>query len=372
MPKIAITGSEGFIGRNLYHHLAGNNDNIIAGITIEDDETSIKNKLQGVDVVYHLAGINRPDDINEFKKGNEEFTGQLIRMLEEIGEQPRIVFSSSVQAEAENPYGISKRNAEKILKEYAERSSGDVIVYRLPNVFGKWSKPNYNSVVSTFCHNIARDLPIDIHDPRTIIQLVYIDDVVISFQRHVQEKFDAGESFRYVDINPVFQITLQDLADMVRYFRSMRTHHTLPDFSDLLMKYLYTTYLSYLHSDDFAYTPPTKSDERGKLTELIKSENAGQIFVSTTRPGITRGNHYHHTKVEKFCVIKGEAVIRFRHIDSEKVISYPVTGDSITIVDIPPGYTHNIENTGDDELIVMFWANEKFNPDNPDTFFLEV
>ncbi len=371
MLNLVITGSDGFIGKNLYYHLYDNPDYNLRTITRADDDESIEDKLRGAHIVFHLAGVNRPENETGFHDGNVYFTEKVIDWLKRNGDSPAIIFASSIQATRQNAYGISKKNAEERLRSFGERSGAQIIIYRLPNVFGKWSRPHYNSVVATFCHNIANDMPIDIHDPGKELELVYIDDVVQAMCSHIQTR-DQKSGDTFYQVAPVFRITLQDLADTIYNFRKIREHHTLPDFSDLLKKYLYTTYLSFLSTDDFSYQLTEKSDERGMLVELLKTDTAGQIFVSTTRPGVVRGNHYHHTKVEKFCVIKGSAIIRFRKIDSPECINYEVSDDAIKIVDIPPGYTHNIENTGADELIVLFWANEKFNPGKPDTYYLPV
>lgn len=365
--RIVITGADGFVGRNLRHHLQRREGLDVQLITSGDTAASRREKLAGADLVYHLAGCNRPPHPDEFARVNRGFTEQLVEELTALGTHPPIVFSSSTQAALDNPYGVSKREAEDVLAQYAGAHGVPVYLYRLTNVFGKWSRPNYNSVVSTFCHNIAHDLPIQINDPNAQLRLIYIDDVVRHFVSHLDGVHEASGPI-YCEAGPIFEITLQELADRIQGFRQSRTSLRLPDLGDRLTKYLYTTYLSYLEPDDFAYDLVERTDERGKLVELLKSEHAGQIFVSSTHPGITRGNHFHHTKVEKFCVLKGEAEIRFRQIDADDVITYRVSGDRIQVVDIPPGYTHNIQNVGDEEMVVLFWANEVFDPQQPDTY----
>jgi UDP-2-acetamido-2,6-beta-L-arabino-hexul-4-ose reductase len=368
--KILITGAKGFVGRNLSVQLQELGKYELYLFDQDDPEENLTSYLQKADVIFHLAGVNRPVDNSEFAKVNTGLTERIISFLKEKNLHPKIVFSSSIQAELDNPYGLSKRNAENVLIDFSMETGTAVRVYRLSNVFGKWCRPNYNSVVATFCYNIANALPIQVNNPESEVKLIYIDDIVSGFISHIEEESTAFAGFDYV--NPVFTVTLKTLSEKLYSFRSMRETLVLPDYSDLLTKYLYTTYLSYLPEDEFSYKLNSHCDERGNLTELIKSSQFGQIFVSTTKPGITRGNHYHHTKVEKFCVIKGKGRINFRKIDGEKVISYDVTGGQIEMVDIPPGYTHNIENTGDEEMIVLFWSNEMFSKDKPDTYFLKV
>lgn len=327
--------------------------------------------LDRADVIYHLAGSNRPSDISEYETVNHGLTENIVNYLMQTGRTPGIIFSSSIQAALDNPYGISKRRAEKALINYADSSGADVIIYRLANVFGKWCRPNYNSVVATFCHNIARDLPIRIDDPDSEISLVYIDDVVESFL--LQAGQDKAENSREIKrVKPGFRLSLGDLAGKIYEMHQMTRTLRVPDSSDLFTKYLYSTYLSYLPENKFSYRPPSHRDERGSLTELLKSDCMGQVFISSSKKGVIRGNHYHHSKTEKFCVIKGEAVINFRKIDDRKVIEYSVSGENIEMVNVPPGYTHSIENTGEGELIVLFWASEVFSAEKPDTYPMEV
>lgn len=369
MPTVVVTGADGFIGRNLCAYLEPKADWQLLRVTRNDSLESLKDKLAQADVVYHLAGINRPQNEVEFERGNYDFTETMLDVLESSGKAPTVVFTSSTQVMRDNPYGQSKRRAEEALTRFAERSGGRRVIYRLPNVFGKWSRPNYNSVVATFCHNIARDLPVRVDDPTTELTLVYIDDVVESFLRHL-EKHDETSDF--AEVPQRYSTSLGRLAETLRSFRTGRETLYLPDFTDPLTKRLYTTYLSYLPKDSFSYLPLMREDARGSLTELLKGEALGQIFVSTTRPGITRGHHYHHSKVEKFCVVRGAAVIRFRALDDSEVLFYSVSGERVEIVDIPPGYTHSIENVGDGDMVVLFWANEPFNPESPDSYMLEV
>ena len=284
---------------------------------------------------------------------------------------PLLVLSSSTQAALDNPYGLSKRQAEDAVFDFGRETGASVFVFRLPGVFGKWCRPNYNSVVATFCHNIARDLPIAISDPAREIELVYIDDVVRAFIGIMDGRLPVSDG-KYCLAEPTYRISLGALAETIQGFRDSRVSLALPDMSDPFIRALYATYVSYLPADSFAYALTQRTDPRGELAELLKSPHIGQIFVSRTRPGITRGNHYHDTKVEKFVVLEGDAVIRFRHILGGDVIEYPVSGREFRVVDIPPGYTHSIENVGQNDLIVLFWADEIFDPDIPDTFGMTV
>ncbi len=370
MKNILVTGSDGFIGKNLILALRRLEDVKVFGYDINDDINPLKEAVRRADIIFHLAGVNRPEKTEEYETGNVGFTRSLISMVEESKVKPLIIFSSSIQAALDNPYGLSKRKAEEELINWAKRSGQAVVIYRLPNVFGKWCRPNYNSAVATFCYNIARDLDVHITDPERVVELVYIDDVVKAFLDHIKNR--SENEVYYNNVTPVFKVTVKRIVEIIKGFKNTRADLTIPDFSDPFIKRLYATYLSYLPQDKFAYQPEIKVDNRGILAELLKSKAFGQIFVSRTKPGITRGNHFHDTKVEKFCVLDGQAIIRFRDVRGKDVIEYKVSGEKITIVDIPPGYTHSIENIGQKELIVLFWANEIFDPENPDTYRLEV
>ena len=369
--KALVTGSGGFIGKNLIEGLRRCGDVEIKTFDIEDDIDRLSAHLKEADIVFHLAGVNRPEKVEEFERGNAGLTRTIVDMLEKAKRNITIVLSSSIQATLDNPYGVSKKNAENILIEYSKKSDAKVYIYRFPNVFGKWCRPNYNSVVATFCHNIAHELDITISDVNKEIELVYIDEVIDEFLGLLSDE-NADRGKYYYNIKRTFRITLGELSEKIYQLRGMRKSLVVPDLSDNLMKCLHATYLSYLDKDDFSYKLDTKTDQRGGLVELIKSDHFGQIFVSTSHKGIIRGNHYHNTKVEKFCVLKGKAVIRFRHIFGDEVLSYHVSGENIEVVDIPPGYTHSIENLGDDEMIVLFWANQIFDPEKPDTYYSKV
>ncbi len=365
MTKVIITGSRGFIGRNLVAHLIRDAQVQLFGFDLGQPLQDLEVALADADIVFHLAGVNRPESVQEFTTGNVAFTAQVCEILKTTRRAVPLVLSSSVQAEQDNPYGQSKLQAEEVVNAYAAEAQAPVIIYRLKNVFGKWCRPNYNSVVATFCHNIAHDLPIAISDPANKVALVHVDDVVRSFIAEMYTAHTAGVCYR--EVIPVFEVTLGELSQLLHGFREMRESLVLPDLSGVFVRKLYGTYLSYLDKTDFAYNLQQRCDMRGCLAEFVKSSTSGQIFVSTTKPGISRGNHYHHTKTEKFLVLQGEALIRFRNIENAEVLEYRVCGEDFRVVDIPPGYTHMIENVGGCDLVTLFWASEIFNPDVPDT-----
>ena len=367
--RVVVTGSKGFIGRHLMEALNRRPDVEVRGFDIDSTPKVLNEALREADVIFHLAGVNRPDRVEEYEEGNHLFTRKLCMILEEASKTPLVVFSSSIQAELDNPYGKSKLRAEEALRDWSERTGSTVAIFRLKNVFGKWCRPNYNSVVATFCHNIARRLPISISDPAKKIELVYIDDVISAFINCLERPPQGCE---YRDVAPSFTVSLGELTRQIEMFRDSRHSLLLPDFSDPFLKRLYATYISYLEENNFAYQLKIREDERGELAEFLKQPHFGQIFISRTKPGITRGNHFHHTKVEKFLVIDGDAVVRFRRIDGTDIIEYRVSGKDFKVVDIPPGFTHSIENIGQSELITLFWAVEVYDLEAPDTYPLDV
>ena len=367
--KFIVTGAMGFIGRHLMEALNRRPDVEVRGFDVDSSPEVFAEALRETDVVFHLAGVNRPERVEEYEEGNHLFTKKLCTILEEAVRTPLVVFSSSIQAELDNPYGKSKLRAEETLRDWSKRTGGGVAIFRLKNVFGKWCRPNYNSVVATFCYNAARGLPISISDLKKTVELVYIDDVISAFLDCL-ESFSHGCEYR--DVSQSFVVTLGELARQIEMFRDSRHSLLLPDFSDTFTKRLYATYISYLKDNDFAYHLKIREDVRGELSEFLKQANFGQLFISRTKPGITRGNHFHHTKVEKFLVVEGDAVIRFRQIDGTDLIEYRVSGRDFKVVDIPPGYTHSIENVGRGELITLFWAGEVFDPKDSDTYPLDV
>jgi len=446
--KILVTGSAGFVGKHLMEALGRRPGVETVGYDLGTPDAVLEQGLQTADVIFHLAGINRPQKVEEFQQGNADFTAYICDRILQLrlpptalpvfepakhrltetrvpqssgtivpwshglmvphhhaspNHLPVMVLSSSIQAELDSPYGRSKRQAENAVEDYAlkcgeaaEGGGQQAVIFRLKNIFGKWCRPNYNSVTATFCHNIAHDLPITISDPTRELELVYIDDVISAFLAVLDgiksesanlkaEIRDHGprttECFSYREVARSFKTTLGDLAARILSFRQSRQNLLLPAMDDELTRNLYATYLSYLDGLDFAYALDQKVDPRGSLAEFLKSPGSGQIFVSRTKPGVTRGNHYHHSKTEKFLVVEGEAIIRFRSVQPPSVsspssvvlvIEHRVSGHEFKVVDIPPGYAHSIENVGTGEMVCLFWASEIFDPQKPDTYFVPV
>ena len=403
--KILVTGAKGFIGKNLVAELRNRNYDDIFEFDLDTKEEFLEEYCKEADFVFNLAGINRPGRVEEFMEGNCDFVANLLNTLRKHDNPCPILLSSSVQAELDNPYGVSKRAGEELYLAYGKETGAKVFVYRLPNVFGKWCRPNYNSAVATFCNNIAANLPITVNDPETILNLVYIDDVIEEFIKVLEKSNDGKEQslngkdrqegFQgeekqeekqkeekqkeekqieegYYNIPTVYEVRLGDVADLIYSFKDSRENLSLPDLADGFTKKLYSTYLSYLPANQFAYPLKMNEDERGSFTEFIRTKDRGQVSVNISKPGIVKGNHWHHTKNEKFLVVAGQGVIRFRRIDSEEVISYFVDGKKLQVVDIPPGYTHNIENLGESDMVTVMWVNEPFDKERPDTYFLEV
>ena len=369
MKSILITGANGFIGKNLALALGRIVQTEIIATDVDTPKREYERGLDACDVAFHLAGVNRPPKEEDFETGNVGSLARLLAGLEIRKKRPLIVLSSSIQALLDNPYGRSKRRAEQLLFDHASRTGTPARIFRLPGVFGKWCRPNYNSVVATLCYNIARDLPTSISDPTKEIDIVHVGDVVEAF---IELAGRVIEGAAFGDVSPSFRITLGRLVEILSEFRKGRESLRLADLSDPLLRRLFSTYLSYLPSDGFSYSVESKSDMRGTLAELLKAGGHGQIFVSRTKSGVTRGNHYHDFKVEKFIVLQGDAIIRFRHMSTEEIVQYTVSGNQFRIVDIPPGWTHSIENTGPDEMIVLFWSSEVFDPARPDTYAAEV
>jgi len=367
--KILVTGAIGFIGKGICEALGRREGVQVLPFTENHDSSELAGLAAQADAVIHLAGVNRPPSPEDFDKGNRGLTEELAEALKAAGNKAKVLISSSTQAELDNAYGQSKRAAEEALEKLSQENGNPVAIFRLTNVFGKWAQPNYNSAVATFAYNIGRGEPVQVNDPDRVMKLVYIDDVVRAFMEALDEDFTG---IRRPHAGPEHEITLQGIVDLFQSFRDIRTKLTLPDFSDPLVKKLYCSYISYLEGEDRAYTLDIKTDERGSLAEFIKRPEIGQVFVSRTKPGITRGNHYHLTKPEKFLVLEGEAVIRLRRIDSDEVQEHRVTGEDYKVVDMTPGWTHSIENVGQTTLITLFWAGEPFDPQNPDTFWVPV
>ncbi len=370
--NILITGARGFMGKNLRSALTGRYGDAhrLMLLDMPHTEEELLAAAAEADFVFHLAGVNRPTDPADFQKGNADFTRQLLTLLKERGKRPPVLLSSSIQAALENPYGQSKLSAEQAVADYGRETGSAVYLYRLPNVFGKWSRPNYNSAVATFCHNVARGLPITVNDPSVTLRLVYIDDVVEEFLRAMEgQPHQEGE---WCAVQPVHEVNLGHMAELIQSFPALRDSLTAPDQSDPLVKKLYATYLSFLPPEDFSRPTVTHADQRGSFTELLHMGSRGQVSLNVSKPHITKGDHWHQTKHEKFIVLQGEGVIRFRKVGDSTVIAYKVSGENLTVVDIPTGYTHSIENTGDTDMLTLMWANEVFDPAHPDTLRLPV
>ncbi len=371
---ILITGAGGFVGKNLVATLrtAGYTDLML----FEKDDTpeTLADYCRRAAFVVHLAGINRPTDPSEFYTGNAGLTDTLLANLEAAGNTAPVLVTSSMQAELDNDYGKSKRQAEEAIFAHRRRTGATVYVFRMPGVFGKWCRPNYNSVVATFCHNVAHGLPIQVRDSAFSLPLVYIDDVVACILAAFDGDVMMDRSATPIcHMHPIHEVTLGRLAELIQGFAAGRTSLAVPDLAPgSFEKKLYSTYLSYLPSDQFSYPLEMHTDNRGSFTEFLRSPERGQVSINISHPGIVKGNHWHHTKNEKFLVVKGEGVIRFRNIFSKEVIEYHVSGDKLEVVDIPCGYTHNIENVGTEDMVTVMWANEAFDPDHPDTFFEPV
>ncbi|MFY0727858.1 UDP-2-acetamido-2,6-beta-L-arabino-hexul-4-ose reductase [Pseudomonas sp. NFX15] len=363
--KVLITGAKGFVGQNLISHLVERLDVEVCRFTRENSLTDLPALIEQVDFVFHLAGVNRPQDPQEFLTGNTDLTLALCNAIKTSGRQIPVLYTSSSQAELDNPYGSSKRGAEEALLDLKASHGSPVHLFRLPNVFGKWARPNYNSAVATFCNNISRDIPVQIHDPQAQINLVYIDDVIANFVAVMDGK-QTGEPF--VTVAPQYSIAVGELAEQLVAFRESRKSMITEPVGTGLTRALYSTYLSYLPPEDFTYEVPKYSDPRGVFVEMLKTRDSGQFSYFTAHPGITRGGHYHHSKTEKFLVIKGNACFRFRHIVSGEFYELFTTGEVPEIVETVPGWTHDITNTGTEEMIVMLWANEIFDREAPDTY----
>jgi UDP-2-acetamido-2,6-beta-L-arabino-hexul-4-ose reductase len=371
--RILVTGANGFIGKNLVVRL-----NELASVTVStfvrgDDIAQLAQLVSEADAVVHLAGENRPDDVAAFSQVNAGLTSALCDVIQQMyaatGRHVPLVLSSSTQAEKDNPYGRSKLAAELTVQALAQATCNPCVVFRLTGVFGKWCKPNYNSVVATFCHNLAQELPIQINDPAAAVRLVYVDDVVNALL-NVLEAPSPG--YTQAAVEPVYTITLGELAAQIRAFTDCRSTLMSERVGTGLVRALYATYVSYLPYDKFSYEVQQHADPRGVFVEMLKTPDSGQFSYFTAHPGITRGGHYHHTKTEKFLVIKGEALFRFRHLLTDDLVELRTSGTTPQVVDTIPGWTHDITNVGDDEMVVMLWANENFDRQKPDTVASKV
>jgi UDP-2-acetamido-2,6-beta-L-arabino-hexul-4-ose reductase len=370
--KVLITGANGFIGKNLQLHLAERPEVQVVCFTRSDDLAKLPALIQGVDFVFHLAGVNRTLDPVEFVSGNISLTQALCKVVTNIaettGNKVPIVYTSSTQAAYKNAYGDSKRGAEEALLELYHKYGVPVHIFRLPNVFGKWSKPNYNSVVATFCHNIAHGIPIKIDDPLAPLTLVYVDEVIKRFIELMDGADSAVDSDDFEMINPHYTITVGQLAQQLQAFKDSRSTLLSERVGTELVRALYSTYVSYLPTHSFTYTLLRKEDVRGVFVEILKTPDCGQFSYFTIHPGITRGGHYHHSKTEKFLVIKGVASFKFRHMYTHQEFELVASGEQPIIVETIPGWAHDVTNIGDDEMVVMLWANEIFDHTHPDTY----
>lgn len=369
--KILVTGAKGFIGKNLIAQLKSSNSHIIYEVNTDTPGELLKQYCADCDFVFHLAGVNRPKREEEFMEGNGEFTKKLLCELEQHNNCTPIAVTSSIQAELNNPYGKSKKYSESLLVHYSEKNNVPVFIYRLPNVFGKWCRPEYNSVVATFCSRIANNLPIEIHDAGKELELVYIDDVVDCLLTSMERTQEQQE--KYFQVPLTYPVTVGQIAEMLQSFRDSRKKLYIPSsLEDGLIKKMYSTYLSYVPQNDLSYSLKMNRDDRGSFTEVIKTIHQGQVSVNISHPGITRGNHWHHSKYEKFIVISGEGLIKLRQVYSDEIEKYPVSGEHMQVIDIPPGYVHNITNVGVNDLVTLMWCNECFDPKKSDTYFATV
>ncbi len=377
--KILVTGAAGFVGKNFVAELENQNKAAnengplyeILPYDLGSEPSDLDRFCKEADFVVHLAGVNRPEDPAEFMKGNFGFTSELLDTLKRHRNNCPIMLSSSIQAALSNPYGESKRAGEELLFSYGKDTGARVLVYRFPNVFGKWCRPNYNSGIATFCYNLTRDLPITVNDRSAVLDLVYIDDVVAELIRALNGRENL-RNYGYCQVETSYSAELGRIVDLLYDFRDSRKNLLIPNLEDSLTTKLYSTWLSYLPEDNFSYPLHPHGDERGSFTEFLKFEGNGQVSVNISKPGTIKGNHWHQSKVEKYLVVSGTGVIRFRRLDTDWITEYHVSGEKLEVVDIPAGYTHNIENLGSCDMVTIMWANECFDPKNSDTYSLEV
>ena len=370
--RVLITGASGFIGKNLQLHLAEQKKIQLICYTRDDDIAQLPALLQGVDFIFHLAGVNRAQDPAEFVTGNVDLTNELCKAIGAMatinGKKIPVIYTSSTQASHNNAYGVSKLSSENTLFELHHKYGVPVHIFRLPNVFGKWSKPNYNSAVATFCHNIAHGKPIKINDPLAPLTLVYVDDVIKRFIELMDGVDSAVDSDGFEMINPHYTTTVGQLAQQLQAFKDSRSTLLIERVGTGLVRALYSTYVSYLPTNSFTYSLPRHEDARGVFVEMLKTPDCGQFSYFTAHPGVTRGGHYHHSKTEKFLVIKGMARFKFRHMYTHEEFELVARGERPVIVETIPGWTHDVTNIGDDEMVVMLWANEIFDRTHPDTY----
>lgn len=366
--KVLITGGNGFVAKNLKYFLNERSDVEIYTLQKKNNISDLNNFVSKVDFIFHLAGVNRPKELEEFTLGNETLTQKLCEAVKKSNRKIPIIYSSTIQVESNNPYGISKNNAEKILHKFNKDFKIPIYIFRLPNIFGKWSKPNYNSVVSTFCYNIIRDIPIQIKSSNDIVKLVYIDDVIKNFIKVMDDPKKINESINYSSVNPVYEITVGNLAKQLHAFKEIRSSKILERVGTGLVRALYSTYVSYMPKQHFSYPVEAYHDTRGSFVEILKTPDCGQFSYFTVLPNSVRGGHYHHSKTEKFLITKGSACFKFFNLVTSEVYEIIVNSDKPEIVESIPGWVHSIKNIGSEEMIVMLWSNEIFDQLNPDTF----
>lgn len=366
--NILITGSNGFIAKNLISHIQERENINLILFDKQTDFSVIENSIKDIDIIFHLAGINRPTKAQEFYEGNTDFTKKLVDLVNKYNPKVKFVITSSIQAELYNDYGKSKKMAE----EYILSNVKNYYIFRLHNVFGKWCKPNYNSVIATFCYNIANDLEITINDKNTELEMIYIDDVCKELIKVLDGNYDIEKKDYFYYVNPRYKVTLGYIVDKLYEFKNDMNSIYVPNTGDEFIKKLFATYVSYLPLDKMAFATTKNVDERGSFTELVRTIDSGQFSISFSKPGVIRGNHYHHTKMERFIVVKGRAKISFQSILNNDCYEFYVDDSDIKIITIPVGYSHKIENIGDDEMILVMWCNELFDKNHPDTFYKEV
>lgn len=380
--KILVTGSKGFVGKNLVETLKIIRDkkyktDIIASdidiyeYDINNNNDQLKEYTKDCDFVVHLAGVNRPNNIKDFYEGNKGTIEQLCECLKENNNKCPILVSSSIQVGKDNDYAKSKKEGEDFLLKFGKSNGNMIYIYRFANLFGKWCRPNYNSVIATWCHNIAHNLDIQVDDENVELSLCYIDDVVKEIISTIAGNATVGVD-GYYTVSPIYNVKLGEIRDYLYTFKQSRIDLSIPDQSNEFIKKLYATYLSYLPEDSFSYPLKMNVDKRGSFTEFVRTRECGQISINISKPGIVKGQHWHHTKNEKFLVVKGSGSLQFRKVGEEKIIEYKVSGEKMEVIDIPVGYTHNIINTGEEDMITVMWANEPFDINNPDTYYEEV
>lgn len=369
--KVLVTGAKGFVGRNLISQFRYQDNIELYEYDLDTPQEMLDIYCRSSEFVYHLAGVNRPEELSDYMEGNWGFTFRLLNTLKKFNNSCPIMMASSIQAVKDNLYGKSKLAGELLLQKYSSQTGSQIYVYRFPNLYGKWSMPNYNSVVATFCYNIARNLPITVHDSNTDLDLVYIDDVIYELASLLEHRGHVDTDGYYYVPN-VTSVTVGRLAELIKSFSNYQTNLGLPQLNDVFQRNLYATYLSYLPYEKMAYPLKMNSTEKGSFTELLRTADKGQVSVNILKPGITKGNHWHHTKVEKFIVVSGSGVVKQRRVDDDEVYEFAVTAQNLEVIEILPGFTHTIANTGDSDMVTVMWCSECYNSEYPDTYYMEL